>query len=325
MRPGPVIRMIVAYGLGSVGLACAHLPMHHERPDVHNVTAWYFAGPPEHLGRVFLLRIDARVTQDAGSLDCATTGLYELDDSGRDAVPQLVGDSACVWLGRGPGPDVSPDGREVALVEGGVLKVLDINKRTNVTIAGTCSHVEPDPAWSTDGGRLAFTGRCGTAESDAWLYAVGQDGKNLAVVASGLPGTFMSYPRWSPNGRDIAFTSWSGSAQGYITIVRTGEGHPRTIALGVRPEWDPAGQWIAYFRIDTLNLDPTGIALVRSDGSDDHEVLTFKGARTRIPPERAVGRLMWNEDGSRILFSDGRTLWSIGRDGLGLRRLLQPD
>jgi Tol biopolymer transport system component/DNA-binding winged helix-turn-helix (wHTH) protein len=109
------------------------------------------------------------------------------------------------------------------------------------------SGVQGDPAYSSDGRKLAFhSDRSGTFQ--IWTCnADGSDMMRLTSMAGGLTGT----PRWSPNGSMIAFDSRaSGSGNAEIFVVPASGGAVRRITQStfndVVPSWSRDGKWI-YF------------------------------------------------------------------------------
>jgi dipeptidyl aminopeptidase/acylaminoacyl peptidase len=114
-------------------------------------------------------------------------------------------------------PALSPDGRRVAFV---VTRVdADANEyRSQIWLADvdgsraplpftSGEHKDANPAWSPDGGRLAFTSSRGTGEkTKASLQVAPVDtGGEVVTLAKLEEGT--DSLRWSPDGRSIAFAT----------------------------------------------------------------------------------------------------------------------
>jgi dipeptidyl aminopeptidase/acylaminoacyl peptidase len=141
-----------------------------------------------------------------------------LDSPPRDLLPTLV---YIPWLA------FSPDGKMLAVVAGTGLRP-DDDKHLALcdSVAGNCSAVEPplggsvmDPAWSPDGGRLAFVvaarepqpAGAGTSEWNASWYASRQlwmadaDGSGAAMVPA-VPGG-VSGLSWSLGGLRYSTTT----------------------------------------------------------------------------------------------------------------------
>ena len=132
-------------------------------------------------------------------------------------------------------PAVSPDGTQVAFSALGDLWLH--------TIGGEAARltddpwIEADPAWSPDGGRLAFASdRDGSLDLYVRDLGSGSDRR----VTEGAAATM---PAWSPDGTRIAFV---GSAAGTaVQVVDLATGVVETLRAGLngagRPSWSPDG------------------------------------------------------------------------------------
>ena len=132
-------------------------------------------------------------------------------------------------------PAVSPDGSQVAFSALGDLWLH--------TIGGEAERltddpwIEADPAWSPDGGRLAFASdRDGLLDLYVRDLGAGSDRR----VTEGAAATM---PAWSPDGSRIAFV---GSAEGTaVQVVDLATGVVETLRAGLngagRPSWSPDG------------------------------------------------------------------------------------
>ncbi len=132
-------------------------------------------------------------------------------------------------------PAVSPDGTQVAFSALGDLWLH--------TIGGEAERltddpwIEADPAWSPDGGRLAFASdRDGSLDLYVRDLETGSDRR----VTDGAAATM---PAWSPDGSRIAFV---GSAAGTaVQVVDLATGAVETLRAGLngagRPSWSPDG------------------------------------------------------------------------------------
>ena len=175
----------------------------------------------------------------------------------------------------------------------------------------------------------------------AWIAAVAA----LALIAAGLAGwrmwperpeppaavealpklervtTRLGYngmPSISPDGTRIAYVSdRTGGLEIYVTSFTPGG---REVAItsdgrqNVEPAWSPDGQWIAYHSRKT-----SGIWIVEATGGVPRQVTDFGS----MPG--------WSPDGSTLAFNSDvgglsaqSTLWTVRRDGTGLRQLTRP-
>jgi Tol biopolymer transport system component len=145
-------------------------------------------------------------------------------------------------------PAWSPRGSAVALaiyrrVGGGFpLLVVDVDDPAAVREVAPLGY---NPAWSPDGGRLAFTGQRG-------IWVAGNDGSRARlVVSSKRVGGGARNPVWSPEGKRIAFVAGgnTGNRPGNLFVVTVSRGRPRILARRIAPEkpiWSPNGRKLYY-------------------------------------------------------------------------------
>ena len=142
-------------------------------------------------------------------------------------------------------PEVSPDGRKVAMIlsrngspnlwvcniDGTGLKQL-----TNTRDEDSC------PTWSPDSQEICFVCRSGRAELQK-VSVNGGPARGLRVV--GAYGN-MTSPDWSPDGKWIAFTS--GSRNFTICVVPAAGGEAQKLVAGEDPCWAPNSRTIIFGR-----------------------------------------------------------------------------
>ena len=169
------------------------------------------------------------------------------------------------------------------------------------------------PAWSPDGGRLAYTVSNGARPG---LYVLDvASGATSFVVGDALAEVGRSVS-WSPDGTRLVYARASGG----LAIVRAdGTGGATTIrSTGFSPSWSPDGTRIAFTQDDMVN----GSAVVRvwsitPDGSDPR--LLSPG----LDPD-------WSPDGKRLAFSahpasaaqsDRAEVFTMNADGSGVQQI----
>ena len=155
------------------------------------------------------------------------------------------------------------------------------------------------PAWSPDGGRIAFVVRGDLWDADA-------DGTHRALLAKDA-----DQPAWSPNGRRLAFTR-----KGVVYTVRADGQDERKLATGEHPAWSPDGERIALDRDDEIvTLDWYGGGVKDAGAGTDpayapdgqlafvRDGEVFAGNRDLGPGSEPA----WSADGKHVAWvADGR-------------------
>jgi TolB protein len=149
-----------------------------------------------------------------------------------------------LYAGRGR---FSPDGRKVAYVRDGNLKVMNLAGRRTRLLTSDASSDGYAPDWSPDGRWITYTGLEGLYVLDVKTGQV----RNLALGWT-APVSYMSTAVFSPDGTQIAFAAADmsaypeGQAVGRIYTVDVAGGEPRSIADG------------SGYLTDWVRLSPTG-------------------------------------------------------------------
>jgi Tol biopolymer transport system component len=220
----------------------------------------------------------------------------------------------------------SPDGSELAFVQGSSLVVSGIDGRGLRRLASFSRDDEfaSPPAWSASGRRIAYgqgfscTGALCSSQQ-VWV----------ADLASGSAQRLLTKavePAWSPDGSRLALTrarrTTVGSQPGYLfsVVVAWADGsNQRTLARASSdPAWSPSGGSLAYSGI-------RGVMRSRPDGSGAR-ALTRRPRKPISEWISDVGSITWSPDGRLIAFTGftlkgGDAVYVIRRDGLGLLRL----
>jgi TolB protein len=98
--------------------------------------------------------------------------------------------------------------------------------------------MDPAPAWSPDGSRLAFDVASKSGASS--IGVIGSDGTGLHVYPHNHDGDF--HPEWSPDGTTLTVTSWMSNGEGLGILAVDSKGPPRIVLSGYNtvPTWQPA-------------------------------------------------------------------------------------
>jgi TolB protein len=149
--------------------------------------------------------------------------------------------------------------------------------------------VDADPAWSPDGGRIAFSSNR-EGDGDLDIYIMSSDGSGVTRVTTETGADYE--PAWSPNGQKIAFTSRrTGDAE--IFVMNADGTNPVRLTNSPgddsEPAWSPDGQSIAF---TTRRGDRPQIFVANADGYGSARLLFD---RAQHPA--------WSPDGSQIAFS----------------------
>src|SRR5215216_3110589 len=206
-------------------------------------------------------------------------------------------------------PAWSPDGKEIAFSAEGddgysyniyVMNADGSGEPRQITPSvGYGTGVDPvsaiDPAWSSDGRKIAFVG-------NGHIYVVnassegGDTNQPLQLTDDPAPDT---HPSWSPDGEEIAFTRGDPVTSGVPSHVykMDADGSKETrltyFAQGKElwPTWSPDGEMIAFVRTGYPGApDPesSGTFVMDSDGSDPALIREFFGETLSHPDWRAA-------------------------------------
>jgi len=177
-------------------------------------------------------------------------------------------------------------------------------------LANLTNHYATDyrPAWSPDGGRVAFNSdRDGSL--DVWV--MNADGTNPVRLTTS-PALDID-PAWSPDGGKIAFVSGRDGDHEVYVMNADGSGVSRLTthtAQDYSPAWSPDGTELAFVSNRNGSED---IWLMSPDGSGAQNLTgsLLPAANEAFP--------VWSPDGSRLAFVSGSDLYVVNRDGTGLR------
>ena len=214
-------------------------------------------------------------------------------------------------------PDWSPDGTKVVYEHSTgprdeLIYVVNANgadARSVVPCTGGCAGQEV-PAWSPDGGEIAFASG-GVRYEQIWI--VGVDGTGLRRVTG--PDTIDADPQWSPDGRRIVFRridpyrARKGYALFVVNVDGTGERRltPWALRAGDHPDWSPDGKRILFrANVEGPRTISSNLYTIRPDGTGLTQLTRARGGTVQ---HLSAG---FSPDGRWITFS--RTP-GTGKDG----------
>jgi Tol biopolymer transport system component len=217
---------------------------------------------------------------------------------------------------------------------------------------------EWDPAWSSDGSRIAFVLGGEASARPMGLYVADSNGSGVTLVLEDVTGP--TSPSWTPDGRTIVFETGLGREQ-------TGSGNRDVFAIDVEsgeltrltddsardeyPALSPDGSRIAFTRqqdgiVDIYLMDADGTMvtqLTRGEGTDFRPAWSPDGAKIAFERDTDIYVMnadgtgvtsltdgpaedrdpIWSPDGTKIAFQRDGDLYVMNADGTVLTRLTE--
>jgi len=213
-------------------------------------------------------------------------------------------------------PALSPDGDSFVFVKdvGGQTDIFlqRVDGRNSVNLTASCDKADRAPAFSPDGGRIAFRSEC----LGGGIFVMGATGESARKITD-----FGYNPAWSPDGSELAVVAeqselpWARSSRSELWGVSVATGERRRISEqdSMQPAWSPDGRRIATWGLQgsTSNRD---VWTVAADGSQ-----AGNGAATPLVGGPALDwNPVWSADGTSVVFSSSRggtfNLWRAALD-----------
>ena len=236
-----------------------------------------------------------RIRADGSAVRIIHNGLY-----------QLGGDERRRWFTWLLQPDVSPDGRTIALISDGpdafrrdpTMSLLPAagGRITNLNLPEQSPLGHGDPAWSPDGKLIAYTdnlGERGQGEPRIGIYTV------RTRTTRDLTRRGYAQPSWSPDGRYLAAVRTDGRGRDVVVLdARNGSEVARLTRDGesFAPTWSPDGTQVAYLKV--------------TDQGVDLRLLTFASGALQVTSDKPV-------TADRQLDATSQPAWFIPADERG--------
>ena len=195
-----------------------------------------------------------------------------------------------------------PEGMGIAVPD---IWTLNPDGSNPVNLTRNSRYFDQTPAWSPDGGRIAFANSNPFDQSDSGGRICVMDPDGSEGIEISLPaGEGVWEPSWSPDGQRIAF--WSPTDCNIFLANADGSGTPERLptpgfsGCAARPEWSPDGGRIAFeggSNIYVMNVSPEGYT---------------SGLRRLTDNRFFYEKPTWSPDGTEIAFASNRTYeWEI--------------
>ncbi|NIJ54742.1 amidohydrolase family protein [Dyadobacter arcticus] len=210
------------------------------------------------------------------------------------------------------GPVVSPDGKSIAFTALGDLYIL--KKGSDIPFPITNDEfIEIDPAWSTDGKRLAYlSDRKGNMDLYCRDFVSGKD--TLLLDAPDA----LTLPSFSADGTQIAYYQKDPSVFGRFAmkVIDIASGKSTNlyepIFDGSQPSWSPDGKYVVVSSLVPYSTRyREGVSKFLIISTKDKSFRYTTPANERTLSTRGKNGPYWSPDGSKFAFSMDGVLWIV--------------
>jgi eukaryotic-like serine/threonine-protein kinase len=195
-------------------------------------------------------------------------------------------------------PRLSPDGGRIAVAVGdqdkSAIWIYDLSTSTFSSLSS--AEGANSPSWTPDGKRVVYVALGNKERYAVWSQNAdgGSPAEKLFDIDALTPGVTIS-----PDGRSVLFMVFRSNAWQLFRVAldstRVAIPYIATGSLTLQPSFSPDGKWVA----------------VTSDesGQDEVYVRSFPDASSRVQISAGGGNAAaWSSDGTRILYTAGRTM-----------------